>query len=271
MDRDAALRFHGRMVQPTRDADLSDAARLARRIGRFDWARIEADLDAVGFARLSRLVTAREALGLRRLFDHGERFRKTVDMDHHAYGSGDYRYFAAPLPPLVQTLREALYPPLAQVARGWAERLGASSAWPDRLDGYLAECASFGQTEPTPLLLRYGPGGYNRMHQDRYGERMFPFQVVCLLSRRAHAPGGELEPGAEFSGGPVLISEHRPRMQARVDAVDLELGEALVFAASERPVPSKRGWARATMRHGVGTVHAGQRTTLGLIFHDAAS
>lgn len=244
-------------------------ARIDRRIDRYDWAAIAENLDERGSARLPRLVTASEAAALRRLVDAPERFRKHVDMDRHAYGSGSYAYFADPLPELVEALRVALYAPLASIANRWCERLGAEAIHPPTLAGFLAQCHAAGQVLPTPLLLRYGAGGYNRMHQDRYGEIVFPLQVVCLLSRPS--PSDALVEGSDFSGGPVLVSEHRPRMQARVDAVSLALGEGMVFAASERPVPSSRGFARATMRHGVATVHAGERVTLGLIFHDAAS
>ncbi len=246
-----------------------DAVRVKRRVDRYDWARIRDELDAVGSARLPGLATRREAAALRRDFERPALFRKHVDMARHAYGAGDYRYFAAPLPELVEALRRALYPPLAHIANEWEARLGGSDAYPPTLEAFLDQCAEAGQSKPTPLLLHYGPGGYNRMHQDRYGEIVFPLQVVCLLS--APSPARELASGADFSGGQVLVSEHRPRMQTRVDAVSLELGDGLVFAASERPVPSSRGFARATMRHGVATVHAGERHTLGLIFHDADS
>ncbi len=253
----------GRSAPPT--------SAIERRVARVDWSRVRADLDASGSARLPRLLTSREAATLRRDFDTPTLFRRSVDMERHAYGAGDYRYYAAPLPPLVEGLRRALYPPLASIARTWATHTGDAQLYPDSLEAYRAQCAAAGQRQPTPLLLRYGEGGYNRMHQDRYGELVFPLQVLCLLSRPSHGPGPALDEGTDFRGGQVLISEHRARMQTRVDAISLDLGDGLVFAASERPVPSKRGHARATMRHGVATVHAGERMTLGIIFHDAES
>ena len=244
------------------ETKTAEASRLVeRRVARLDWDQVAGALDEAGHARLPGLVTRREAASLRRDFGRPALFRKHVDMGRHAYGEGDYRYFAAPLPSVVQSLRAALYPPLAAIANDWQERLGEAPGHPATLEAFVAECASAGQPHPTPLLLHYEAGGYNRMHQDRYGEIVFPLQVVCLLS----------SPRDEFDGGQVLISEQRPRMQTRVDAVDLELGDGLVFAASERPVRSARGFARATMRHGVATVRRGERYTLGLIFHDAAS
>lgn len=242
---------------------------LADRVSGFDWAEVRAALDAVGFARLPRLLEPAETARTRALFDADTRFRKHVEMDRHGYGSGDYRYFAAPLPPLVHDLRHALYPPLAEIANAWSERLGGAARYPDTLDAWTRRCHEAGQPHPTPLLLRYGAGGYNRMHQDRYGELVFPLQVVCLLS--APSTGSPTPPSGGFTGGEVLVAEQRPRMQARVNAITLGIGDGLVFAASERPVPSARGFARAQMRHGVSTVHAGERVALGLIFHDAAS
>lgn len=246
-----------------------DGRHWPRRIARFDWEEIRRNLDAVGFSRLPGLLDDTEAANARALFTDDARFRKLVDMDRHGYGSGDYRYLAAPLPRPVEALRRALYPPLAEIANEWSERLGGEAPYPAGLDDWLERCHAAGQTHPTPLLLRYMDGGFNRMHQDRYGDLVFPLQVVCLLSTPRGRHGADERGG--FTGGEVLISEHRPRMQARVNAIPLALGEGLVFAASERPVPSARGFARATMRHGVSTVGGAERMTLGIIFHDAAS
>jgi hypothetical protein len=224
-----------------------------------DWEGIAADLDAQGFGLAGRLLSARDCAGLRRLFRDEPRFRSTVDMEPKRFGRGRYRYFAYPLPPLVQALRESLYPPLAVLANHWQERLGRDERFEPTLDAFLSRCHAAGQTRPTPLLLRYQPGDYNRMHQDLYGRVAFPLQVALVLSRE----------GADYTGGEFLIAEQRPRMQTRVSAVRLGLGEAIVFANAVRPVRGPRGDARAQMRHGVSQLHAGERLTLGLIFHDA--
>lgn len=226
---------------------------------RVDWQRIEADLDARGHALAGRLLTARECAALRRCFDRDASFRSTVDMEPKRFGRGRYRYFAYPLPPLVQALRESLYPPLAAIANHWRERLGRGDAFEPELAGFLARCHAAGQTRPTPLLLRYRPGDYNRMHQDLYGRVAFPLQVAIVLSRE----------GEDYTGGEFLIAEQRPRMQTRVSAVRLGLGDAIVFPNAVRPVRGPRGDARAQMRHGVSELLSGERLTLGIIFHDA--
>jgi hypothetical protein len=194
------------------------------------------------------------------LYEDDGRFRSTVVMGRHGYGQGEYRYFARPLPDLVQRLREDLYPPLAAVANAWAERLGVERRWPTDHTALAAECAAAGQGRPTPLLLRYGPGDYNRLHQDIYGELVFPLQVVTLLDA----------PGRDFTGGELVLSEGRARMQSRPIVVQLAQGDAVVIPVRERPVARARGWVRATMRHGVSEVRSGRRRTLGIIFHDAA-
>jgi len=228
-------------------------------VRRIDWAEIEADLDARAHALPGRLLTARECETLRRQFDDDTRFRSTIDMEPRRFGRGRYRYFDYPLPRRVEELRRALYPPLAAIANRWQERLGREERFEPTLAAFLARCHAEGQTRATPLLLRYGPGDYNRLHQDVYGRVAFPLQVAIVLSRE----------GVEYTGGEFLLAEQRPRMQLRGHAVRLGLGEAIVFPNAVRPVASKQGWSRAQVRHGVSDLLSGERTTLGLIFHDA--
>ncbi len=219
-------------------------------------------LDRDGYAPLGRLLVSDACAVLAAMFDDPDpaRFRSTIDMGRHGYGRGAYRYFARPLPDLVQQLREGLYPPLARVADQWAERLGLARRWPATHGELAAECAAAGQARPTPLLLRYGPGDYNRLHQDLYGELVFPLQVIILLDA----------PATDFTGGELVLSEGRARMQSRPIVVPLDQGEAVAIPVRERPVASPRGWARASMRHGVAEIRSGRRRTLGIIFHDAA-
>jgi uncharacterized protein len=193
------------------------------------------------------------------LFDVEERFRSTVVMARHAFGEGTYRYFAEPLPPIVEQLRVELYPPLAQIANRWAEQLG-EGAFPGTLHELLAVCAAAGQHKPTPLVLSYEAGGYNCLHQDIYGDVAFPLQVTIMLST----------PDADFSGGENVFVEQRPRAQSRAAVVTLERGQGVIFATRHRPVEGARGPKRVTMRHGVSTIHSGSRLTLGIIFHNAA-
>lgn len=216
-------------------------------------------LDERGFALLPGLLTPPECRALATLYDEDAPFRSRVVMQRHGFGSGEYRYFAYPLPPLVEALRRALYPHLAPVANAWAERLGRTERYPATLDEQLARCRAAGQTRPTPLLLRYGAGDYNRLHQDLYGELVFPLQATVLLS----------EPGADFEGGELLLVEQKPRMQSRGEVVPLRQGDGVVFAVDERPAAGLRGFHRVRMRHGVATLRAGRRFTLGVIFHDA--
>ncbi|RJL32867.1 proline hydroxylase [Bailinhaonella thermotolerans] len=192
------------------------------------------------------------------MFGRDDLFRSTVVMSRHAFGEGTYRYFRDPLVPIVQGLRERLYPPLARLANRWAARLG-ERAWPEDLDGLLAECAEAGQHRPTPLLLRYGPGGHNCLHQDVYGEVTFPIQVAVMLST----------PDADFTGGESVFVEQRPRAQSRPIVARPTLGQGVVFPVRHRPVPSARGYKRVAMRHGVSTVTGGERHVLGVIFHNA--
>ncbi|MBS0295292.1 MAG: 2OG-Fe(II) oxygenase [Proteobacteria bacterium] len=217
-------------------------------------------LDAQGWAPTGLLLTPEECAELVALYDRPDGFRSTVVMARHGFGQGEYRYFSDPLPALVQRLRETLYPPLAEVANRHAAALGLESRWPETHAELRQICAAAGQTRPTPLLLRYGPGDYNRLHQDLYGEVVFPFQVAILRN----------QPGRDFEGGEFVLVENRPRMQAQAQVVPLGLGEGVAFAVRERPVRGSRGYYRAQMRHGVSALRSGRRHTLGIIFHDAA-
>jgi len=233
---------------------------LRQRIGGFDWHSIAGDLDTLGHARLPQLLTAAECDSVRDLYAERTRFRSFVDLASHRYGDhGDYRYFARPLPPLVQTLRTHLYARLAPIANAWQAALGRAARFPRGIGPFIARCHANGQARPTPLVLRYDPGGYNCLHQDVYGEVAFPLQVAVLLS----------DPHREFSGGDFLLTEQRPRMQSRGESIALERGEALIFPNRERPVEGRRGHSAAVVRHGVSRVVSGERFTLGIIFHDA--
>ena len=217
------------------------------------------DLAAQGYATRP-LLTAETCQMLAELYDQDGRFRKRIVMEQHAYGRGEYKYFAYPLPDPVAALRAALYAPLAVVANAWRRTLGENELFPDTLDAYLARCHAAGQTRPTPLLLRYGPGGFNCLHQDLYGELVFPLQVAVLLN----------EPNEDFTGGEFIMVEQRPRAQSRPIVVPLRQGDAVIFPVHHRPAMGTRGPYRLTMRHGVSQIHSGKRHTLGLIFHDAA-
>lgn len=224
-----------------------------------DRKRIEAELEAQGHANLGRLVTPSQAMALRNGYSNDGLYRSRVVMQSHNFGEGEYRYFANPLPPLVQGLRRQLYALLAPIANRWQERLRIERRFPPSLDAFSADCASLGQHKPTPLILKYQPGGYNCLHQDLYGECSFPLQVVILLS----------EPDS-FSGGELLFTEQRPRMQSRASVIPLDYGHGAVIAVNERPKAGSRGDYRVKHRHGVSTVRQGNRFTLGIIFHDAA-
>lgn len=223
-----------------------------------DWTRVAAELDGQGWAVLPKLLD--ECNGVASLYDCDENFRSTVTMARHGFGRGEYRYFAYPLPAAVHGLRAALYPHLASIANGWQERLGLEARFPGAFADFIVRCHQAGQMRPTPLLLRYGPGDYNCLHQDLYGAEVFPLQVAVLLS----------EPGSDFTGGEFVLTEQRPRQQSRVSVVPLSKGDGVVFAVNSRPIKGVRGDYRATMRHGVSRLHTGRRHTLGLIFHDAA-
>lgn len=221
-----------------------------------DWTRA---LEETGHGLIRGLLDARECTALAALYDVPDRFRAKVVMAKHGFGRGEYQYFGHPLPARVGALRASLYEALVEAANRWAEALGKPSRYPETLDAYLTRCHAAGQMRPTPLLLRYGPGDHNCLHQDLYGPASFPFQVAVLLSR----------PEVDFTGGEFVLTQQRPRMQSRVDVVRLAQGDAVAFAVNERPVRGTRGVYRVRMRHGVSEVRSGQRHTLGIIFHDA--
>jgi hypothetical protein len=232
----------------------------------FDWTRVAQELDAEGWARLEGLLPVESCDAIAGLYDTAEDeassdrlFRSRVVMGNHGYGSGEYRYFAYPLPPLVAQLRADLYRPLAPIANRWSEAMATGVGYPSEHVELLARCRAAGQTAPTPLLLRYGAGDYNRLHQDLYGEHFFPLQVAILLS----------QPGRDFEGGELVLTEQRARMQSRAMVVPLVQGDGVVFAVSERPALGPRGIHRVKMRHGVSRLRSGRRHTLGIIFHDA--
>ncbi len=232
----------------------------ADRMAAWDWAAIRDELDRRGAAPTPVLLTPEECTGLAALYDRDALFRTTVVMARHGYGEGEYRYFADPVPESVAALRAAAYAGLAPLARAWAPAIGIDHPIPDTLEAFRSVCAAAGQTRPTPLLLRYGAGGWNALHQDIYGGVVFPFQVAFLLS----------DPERDFTGGDFLLVEQRPRMQSRGESFRLAQGQGIVFATRNRPVKGARGTYRTVLRHGVSTVTAGRRMTLGLIFHDAA-
>ena len=233
--------------------------RKAQQANVVDWQRIASELDAHGCAVTGPLLPAETCAQLIDSYDEDVRFRSKIVMARHGFGQGEYKYFAAPLPQTITALRARFYSPLAEIANRWNERLGVATRFPDSLDSFLARCHKAGQTRPTPLLLKYGPGDYNCLHQDLYGEHVFPLQVVILLS----------EPGKDFTGGEFVLTEQRPRMQSRAEVVPLRRGDAAVFAVHHRPVKGARGFYRVTMRHGVSALRSGHRQTAGIIFHDA--
>lgn len=232
----------------------------ARAIADLDWGRIASDLDAIGAAAMGRLLCEETCAELRAVFDLDHMFRKTIDMARHGFGSGRYRYFADPAPEIVAALRAGLYEKLAPLANAHADRLGVSADWPAAFSDLRDRCAAAGQTKPTPLLLRYGPGDYNRLHQDIYGAVAFPLQIVVQLS----------EPGADFEGGEFVVTETSPRRQSRATVFTPGLGEAVLFHTRESARQSARGWSKTQLRHGVSEVRRGHRYALGIIFHDAS-
>jgi hypothetical protein len=230
------------------------------RLDNLNWTELEASLSSRGYAATPRpVLDADECEELIALYDDDRRFRSRIDMARYRFGEGEYKYFANPLPALVRTLREGLYPPLALVANRWMEQLEQKERYPERLQTFLERCGASGQTKPTPLLLRYEAGGYNCLHQDIYGDVAFPLQAVVFLSK----------PGVHHEGGEFLLVEQRPRAQSMGDIVPAQQGGLAVFTTRVRPVRGSRGYYRVQMRHGVTRVHRGTRFTLGIIFHDA--
>ena len=233
---------------------------IEERVSAVDWARVSDELDQQGATVVERVLTAAECEQLGALYEHDEPFRSRVIMARHGFGAGEYRYFAYPLPPLVESLRASAYPHLVPIARRWAEALATGVEYPSRHRDFLERCHRAGQARPTPLLLSYREGDYNCLHQDLYGEHVFPLQMAILLS----------SPGRDFVGGELVMTEQRPRRQSRPMVVPLAQGDAAVFAVHHRPVQGARGFHRVQLRHGVSRVRSGHRTTLGVIFHDAA-
>jgi hypothetical protein len=240
-------------------ATVPVAEEISERVAALDWTTIAAALDQHGAATTRALLSADECAALAGCYEDDARFRSRVIMARHGFGRGEYKYFANPLPETIAGLRAALYSPLAEVANRWNEAMGIEVRYPGDLDAFLRRCHHAGQTKPTPLLLQYGPGDYNCLHQDLYGEHVFPLQVTILLS----------QPGRDFAGGEFVLTEQRPRMQSRAEVVALRQGEAVIFPVHHRPVQGTRGTYRVNMRHGVSRLHDGRRHTVGIIFHDA--
>jgi len=234
-------------------------APIRDRIDRQDWAQLTRDLDRHGCAIVTGVLAPEECTALAASYDEDTLFRSRVVMSRHGFGRGEYKYFAYPLPEPVAALRESLYPHLAAIANAWNEALGADTRYPPRHQEYLDACQAAGQTKPTPLLLRYAEGDYNCLHQDVYGEYVFPLQVAFLLS----------QPGRDFTGGEFVLTEQRPRMQSRAEVVALTQGDGVIFPVHHRPVQGGRGVYRVNLRHGVSRLRSGHRSTLGVIFHDA--
>jgi hypothetical protein len=236
---------------PLRDPDVAAGV---------DWGTIGDSLDARGFAIMPRLLTREQCTAVAAMYPDDARFRSHIYMARHGFGRGEYKYFAQPLPDLVASLRTQLYPPLAAIANRWNEAMNIDVRFPATHAEFLDRCHAAGQTRPTPLLLQYVAGDYNCLHQDLYGEHVFPLQVAILLA----------EPGRDFTGGEFVLTEQRPRMQSRASVVSLRQGDGVVFAVHHRPVRGSRGVYRVNLRHGVSEVRSGNRHTLGIIFHDAA-
>jgi uncharacterized protein len=247
------------MVKPD-VAQTSERPRsIEHRVGSIDWPRVSQELDDHGNAITESLLTADECRKVAGWYADDASFRSRVVMASHGFGRGEYKYFSYPLPQMLASLRAACYRRLAPIANRWNESVGLAQHFPPSLRQFLARCHASGQTRPTPLMLHYGSGDYNCLHQDLYGEWVFPLQMTILLS----------DPGRDFTGGEFVITEQRPRMQSRAEVVPLRLGDAVIFAVHDRPVSGTRGPYRVKLRHGVSRIRSGQRQTLGVIFHDA--
>jgi hypothetical protein len=234
-------------------------ASIESRVEGFDWNEIAGQLDSHGWALLGGMLSAEECRAITALYDESGIFRKQIIMARHGFGRGEYKYYDYPLPSIISGLRRSLYPRLAPIADRWNEAMGIDVRYPREHPSFIERCHAAGQTRPTPLLLKYGEGDFNALHQDLYGEHVFPFQVVFLLSR----------PGEDFTGGEFVLTEQRPRMQSRVEVVPLRQGDAAIFAVHNRPVQGTRGYYRVNLRHGVSRIRSGRRYTTGVIFHDA--
>ena len=232
---------------------------LAQKIAEIDWHSVGENLDCAGFAKVDRLISPEQCQGLNNLYENDDAFRATIDMQRFGFGSGQYRYFCYPLPPIIEQIRQGFYQHLAPIANRWYQCLNSSQQWPSTLESFLCLCDKAGQTRPTPLLLKYGDGDFNRLHQDNYGELFFPIQAVILLSR----------PGLDFQGGQFVLVEQRPRSQSRAVIVEPQQGDVLFFPVRERPCFDGKRPYRLKMRHGVSEVSFGNRNTLGIIFHDS--
>jgi hypothetical protein len=225
-----------------------------------DWEHSRSELDERGFVLIPGVLTKSICEEIAGYYADDHRFRSRIEMSRYSFGRGEYKYFTYPLPEIVQQLRAAIYPQLAPLANQWSERLGGKThRYPEKLADFLEQCHRAGQERATPLLLKYGAGDFNCLHQDLYGDVVFPFQVTCFLSRR----------GKDFDGGEFVLAEQQPRRQSRVEVLTPEQGDAVIFSVHHRPVRSARGYYRTNLRHGVSTVHSGERYTLGIIFHDA--
>jgi hypothetical protein len=234
-------------------------SRPANRADAIEWANVGAELDTHGCAVIGKLLTSQQCSDLAALYPDDSRFRSRIVMGRHGFGRGEYKYFSYPLPDVIVELRETLYAPLCRIANRWNQAMGIELRYPERHGDFLKRCHAAGQTRPTPLLLQYGEGDYNCLHQDLYGEHVFPLQVAILLS----------EPGRDFTGGEFVLTEQRPRMQSRAEVVPLRQGDAVAFAVHHRPVQGTRGFYRVNLRHGVSRIRSGRRFTAGVIFHDA--
>ena len=230
------------------------------RISKIDWKAVHSELNEFGAARISSVLDPEECQATAGLYDEDALFRSHIRMARHGFGRGEYKYWSYPLPELVQVLRSELYPPLAEVANDWRKSLGYEQPFPVTLDEYISRCHSADQNRPTPLLLKYQTGDYNCLHQDLYGEHVFPLQVAILLSK----------PDQDFTGGEFVLTEQRPRMQSRAEVISLTQGDAVIFPVNARPIQGTKGTYRVKMRHGVSRLHSGERYTMGIIFHDAA-
>ena len=258
MESSAGPAHHGATrAASARVAAIGDS--IESRVHAYDWERAVEHLDADGWALLEGILSAEECRAIAALYEGGGDFRKQIVMSRHGFGRGEYKYYSYPLPAIISDLRTALYPRLAPVADRWNEAMGIDVRYPREHAAFIERCHAAGQTRPTPLLLRYGEGDFNALHQDLYGEHVFPFQVVFLLS----------QPGEDFTGGEFVLTEQRPRMQSRVEVVPLRQGDAAIFAVHNRPVQGKRGYYRVNLRHGVSRICSGHRYTTGVIFHDA--